>query len=175
MNRKKLILMFLLSALIVKNVEAHCPLCTGGAALATAGAVWLGISKAVVGIFIGALGASTGFWFSKLIKKKFISYQDEIITFLSFLLTVVPLMPLISQIVPIYLSITGDYGSLLNRTYLINISILTSIIGGIIVLISPAFSKKIKDWRNGKMIPYQGISLTFGLLFLSAIITQLLI
>ena len=37
-------------------VRAHCPLCTIGAGAAAAGAVWLGVSKVVVALFINVNG-----------------------------------------------------------------------------------------------------------------------
>ena len=57
MNKKlPLVLIFSVAFIfLVRNVSAHCPLCAMGAGAAAVGAVWLGISKVVVGLFIGAL------------------------------------------------------------------------------------------------------------------------
>ncbi len=38
---------------------------------AAAGAIWLGVSKVVVALFIGGFAMSMGMWFSKIIKKNF--------------------------------------------------------------------------------------------------------
>ena len=52
-------------------VSAHCPLCTAGAAIAAGGAIYLGVSVIVVGLFIGAFAVSTGWWVAKIIKKQY--------------------------------------------------------------------------------------------------------
>ena len=51
-----------------KSVMAHCPLCVVGAGAAGAAAMWLGVSKVVVALFIGAFAMSIGIWFSIIIK-----------------------------------------------------------------------------------------------------------
>jgi len=48
-----------------KSVMAHCPLCVVGAGAAGAAAMWLGVSKVVVALFIGAFAMSMGMWFAK--------------------------------------------------------------------------------------------------------------
>ena len=83
---------------------------------------------------------------------------------ISYLTTIIPLLPLINTPYPIYVSLFGEYGSLFNRTYLINALLVGSLIGGFIVSITPFVSKKISNIRDGKMIPFQGIIITFLLL-----------
>src|SRR3989339_1091867 len=117
MGLKKLIAFFPF-LLLMQSAYAHCPLCTAGAAFAAGGAAWLGISKAIIGVFIGAFAVSTGWWVSNLLKKKYIPFQKPLIILLSFVTTIWPLMPLMESIYPVYISWIGDYGSLLNRTYL---------------------------------------------------------
>ena len=163
-------LLFILS---IKNALAHRPLCTAGAAIAAGGALWLGISKSVVSLFLGAFAVSMGWWISRLIKKKYIPLQRPILILLSFLLTIIPLLPIFTQVYPVYISWIGEYGSLLNRTYILNPPLYTSILGGIIVSITPLISKKISSLRKGKMVPFQGIFLTFGLLILLGVIIQI--
>ena len=51
-----------------------------------------------------------------------------------------------------YLSLSGEYGSLLNRTYIFNLAFISSILGGIIVFLSPGISKKIKEKRGNSEI-----------------------
>jgi len=175
---KKIFLFIFISGLfyfiIIKNAEAHCPLCTAGAAGAVGIAAWLGVSKIILGLLVGAFGISTGWWMTRLIKKKIIPYQDTIIILASYLLTIIPILPLVSEPYAYYVSIMGGYGTLLNRTYLIDLSFITSIFGGIIVALAPSISKKITKMRNGKMIPYQGIGITFGLLFIFSLIIQII-
>mgnify|MGYP006929334256 CR=1 FL=1 len=60
----------ILSIFSARIVSAHCPLCTIGAGAAAGAAIWLGISKVVVAMFIGAFAMSMGMWFSRIIKKQ---------------------------------------------------------------------------------------------------------
>lgn len=159
----------------VKSVNAHCPLCTAGAAAAAGGAAWLGVNNAVIGIFIGAFAISTGWWISNIIKKNYVPFQRQVIIAVSFATTIPPLMPLIKGVYPVLISIAGDYGSLLNRTYIINAFLMGSLIGGLIVSITPWLSKKITAARKGSTLPYQGITLTFILLVITGVFFQILI
>ena len=174
MGLKKLIAFFPF-LLLMQSAYAHCPLCTAGAAFAAGGAAWLGISKAIIGVFIGAFAVSTGWWVSNLLKKKYIPFQKPLIILLSFVTTIWPLMPLMESIYPVYISWIGDYGSLLNRTYLFSMFLVGSILGGFIVCITPWLSKKITEMRNGKMLPYQGIMLTFTLLVILSLAVELIL
>ncbi len=148
--------------------RAHCPLCTVGAAAAAGGALWLGVDLVVIALFIGAFGVSTGWWISRLVKRTFFRGQKGIIIIASFLLTIIPLMPLFPGITPYYLSWSGEYGSLLNRTYLFNTFLMGSIFGGAVVSLTPFVSRKITAMR-GKMVPFQGVILTLALLILVGI------
>ena len=159
----------------IEFVSAHCPLCTAGAAAAAAGAVWLGVSKAIVALFIGAFAVSTALWVGRMIKKQYISHQKLVLIIASFLLTIIPILPIISQTYPAYISWLGNYGTLLNRTYIINISLLTSLLGGGIVSVSPFLSKKISRLRKGEMIPFQGTILTLSLLIITGLLIQIII
>src|SRR3989338_1201458 len=148
--KKKFFLPFIF-VLLAGQVRAHCPLCTAGAAVAAGGAVWLGVNEAVVGIFIGAFAVSMGLWFSRIIKRKFIPFQKTAIVLLSFLTTVIPMLALFnSSIYPLYLSYFGDYGSLFNRTYVINLFLVFSILGGILTTMTPMLSRKLSQIRQGK-------------------------
>ena len=174
MGLKKLLAFFPFS-LLIESAHAHCPLCTAGAAAAAGGAAWLGVNNASIGVFIGAFAVSMGWWISNLTKKRYVPFQRQLIIAISFLTTIPPLMPIMKGIYPILISIVGAYGSLLNRTYLINAFLMGSIIGGFIVSITPWLSKKITDACKGKTLPYQGITLTFGLLAIAGILLQILI
>lgn len=158
-----------------REVSAHCPLCTAGAGVAAAGAVWLGVQKAAVAVLIGGFAMSMGMWFSRIVKKKYIPYQKTLIIVLVFLLTVIPLLPIIGQTQGIYLSLGGDYGSLTNRTYVFNLSLITSLLGGTIVFVAPSLSDKITKKRGNKIIPFQGIILTLALLITAGVITHFVI
>lgn len=155
--------------LLTKSIMAHCPLCTIGAGAAAAGAVWLGVSKVVVALFIGGFAMSMGMWFSKIPKKRYIPFQKTIIIAIIFLTTLLPLMPLFKAIGPLYLSFIGQYG----KTYAVNYSLASGLLGALIVFISPSLSKQITKSRKGKILPFQGVVLTLSLLVILGIIIQL--
>lgn len=171
MKRKFIFLPTLFTIILTPAVSAHCPLCTVGAGAAAAGAVWLGVSKIVVALFIGAFAMSMGMWFSKIPKKQYIPFQKTAIIIAVFLTTVLPLSPIFSAIGPLYIPFVGDYG----LTYAINYSLVSSLFGGGIVLISPAISAKITKLRRGKIIPFQGVALTLTMLALFGAIIQMLV
>ena len=166
---KKFFVLPLLSIFLIRFISAHCPLCTIGAGAAAGAAVWLGVSKVAVALFIGGFAMSMGMWFSKIPKKKYIPFQKTLIILAIFLTTVLPLSPIFKAVGPLYLSFIGDYGT----TYAINYSLISSLFGGWVVLASPKLSKKISSMRKGKIIPFQGVMLTLSLLIISGAIIQL--
>lgn len=176
MNLKKLFLLSPLGFLInTVSVSAHCPLCTIGAVAVAGGAAYFGVSSIVIGLFIGAFAASLGLWIAKMVKKKkeYIKFQTPLIFIVIYLSTIIPIMPFIGGIYPLYISWFGDYGSLFNRTYLLNTFLAGSLIGGFIMSIMPWVSSKITKARNGKMLfPYQGIILTLVILIIIGVILQ---
>jgi hypothetical protein len=173
MNFKRILLF--LPLLFVRNAQAHCPLCTIGAATAAGGAAYLGINNAIIGVFIGAFAVSMGFWISKLIKKRYIPFQSFLIILSSFLTTVIPLLPIVKSIYPVYISLAGSYGSLLNRTYIINLFLIGSLLGALIVSIAPWLSNRITTYRHGRILPYQGILLTLMLLLIVSVVIEVII
>jgi len=172
MKKIKFFILGFFSFFLFPFVSAHCPLCTIGAGAAAAGAVWLGVSKVVVALFIGAFAMSMGMWFARWAeaKKKIIPFQKTIIVVLVFLSTVIPLMPIFSAIGPLYLSFVGEYG----KTFAVNYSFASVFFGGLIVLSSPTISKQISK-KRGKTIPFQGVTITLGLLLISGGVIQLLV
>lgn len=166
---------------IPKFALAHCPLCTAGVGIAALGAAWLGVSTIVIGVFVGAFAIAAGLWFGRIIEKRFFKnsspQRTKIIkagvVIVSYLTTIIPLTPLFKDYSAIYISLGGDYGSILNRTYLIDRFIIGSIVGGVLVCVSPTISNSIKQFRNGKLFPYQGVLITFALLLLASVIIEL--
>lgn len=158
----------LISAVFPINfVSAHCPLCTIGAGAVAGGAVWLGVSKVAVALFIGSFAMSIGIWFARLVKKEYIPYQKTAIISIVFLTTLLPLMPFFKAVGPLYLSFVGEYGT----TYAVNYSLATSLLGAFIVLVSPFTSKQISKLRKGKIVPFQGVTITLvSLLIIGGII-----
>jgi hypothetical protein len=171
----KKIFTFILSLFLFtpKAALAHCPLCTAGAGALAVLAASLGVSSVVVGILVGAFALALSLWLAGLVKKTYIRYQKSILTLLIFLLTVIPIMPLVQDYGPFYISLIGDYGTLFHNTYTVNLYIFGSIIGALIVAIAPHISRSITRLR-GKQLSYQGITITLSLLVVASVITQLL-
>jgi|SRR3989344_4527653 len=167
-KRKFLTIIILLPFLLSKAVSAHCPLCTIGAGAAAAGAAYLGVSKVVIGLLIGAFAMSMGMWFAKIPKKQYVRFQKTWIVSIIFFTTLLPLLPIFSAVGPLYIPFLGDYG----KTYAVNYSLTSSFLGGTITFVSPLLNKKIKEKRNGKGIMFQSILLTFALLTAAALIIQ---
>ena len=151
---------------------AHCPLCTAGAGLAALGAYWLGINGLTVGLLIGAFAVALGLWLGRMIAKKYLPGQNNLIAVFSWLTTVLPLQTLLSDYTSIFINWSGSYGSWLNRTYLINLFLVGGIIGAILVYLAPRFSRFL-SCRRGKTIPFQSMIITFALLLVASLITQL--
>ena len=167
---KKLIAtLIIIGFAIAKPVLAHCPLCTVGAGAAAIGATWLGIGNIPVGIFIGAFAVALGAWISRLIKKEYVPRQRDLLIGFSFFSTVLPLFPMMEEYSSIYIPWLGDYG----KTYLIKLFLVGAIIGGVIILLAPRLSKKITSINKGRMIPYQGLVVTFTLLLIASLISEL--
>lgn len=157
-----------------KAAFAHCPLCTIGAGAVALGATWLGVSAFSVGIFLGAFAIALGFWISRLLKKKYVPHQALLLGLLSFLTTIIPLRPLLYNNTAILVSLYGDYGTWLNTTYVIDRFLIGSVLGALIVLCAPKISKWFSKVRKSKMIPFQGIVLTFAMLLVVSLIYEIL-
>lgn len=171
--KSKILLVPLSFIFLAEIISAHCPLCTVGAGAAAAGAVWLGVSKVVVALFLGAFAMSMGMWFARVLskKKKYIPFQNILVIIGVFLLTILPLIAIVKAVGPLHLSFIGTYG----KTYVLNYSLVSSLLGGGLTFISPSLSKKITKFRKGKMLPFQGIILTLGLIIITGAIIQILI
>lgn len=162
--------------LFIPIASAHCPLCTIGAGAAALGALWLGFSSFSIGLFLGAFALAMGLWVGRLIKRKvnLLPHQTMVIGIISFLTTIFPLQPILFDNSAIYISMSGDYGSWLNQTYYIDKYLVGSILGALILLISPHISKAISKARNNKTFPYQGMLITFVSLSIAALTFEFL-
>jgi len=153
---------------------AHCPLCTAGAGALAVLAAYLGISSIIVGILIGAFALALGMWLAPKVKKKYLPFQNELLVLVIFLGTVVPIAPLVREYGPLYLALLGEYGTLFHNTYVINLFIFGVVIGSIIVLIAPHLSSVLSRMRGSQM-PYQGMTITLGLLVAVSVLVQILV
>ena len=160
-------------SLIPAKVLAHCPLCVGGAGAAAALASFLGVKYGAIGVFMGGFAVALSLLIANRLPEKF-KFQNIIVAWVIYLTTLLPLYPFLrGDITPWIVSIGGEFGSMLNRTYLIDLFIIGSIIGSLIVLYSMKLSSCITQQRNGETIKFQGLLLTFALLIISAVGMQL--
>lgn len=167
---KKYLLLTLI--FIPKITLAHCPLCTVGAGALAVLAASFGVATASVGVFIGAFSLALGLWFAKILKKKYFQNQDFVVTVVIFLSTIIPIMPFIKEYKPFYVSLAGDYGTLLHNTYAINLYLLGAIIGAALLFVSPYLSAMLTRTRGDKTLPYQGLVITFVLIIVAGVILQ---
>jgi 4-amino-4-deoxy-L-arabinose transferase-like glycosyltransferase len=158
-----------LAFFLVGRAEAHCPLCTVGAGVISGVALMFGISEMSIGVFIGAFAIATGLWVSNMLKLE--SLKRWGLVSASFALTILPLTSIMQSFYPVYVHLAGDYGSLLNRTYLINLFLVGSVMGAIVVFASPEISWRISTWRK-RSIRHQGVIVTILLLILVSAITH---
>ena len=158
MNFKKL-LALLPSLFFLKEVSAHCPLCTGAVVAGAIGAKYLGLDITILGIFVGAFAISLGLWISRKIKNYF-KYQSTLILTSSFFLTIAPSLAFIKDM---------TYISLLSKVFFVNKLLIGSIIGALVTLLAYKIHNHIKLKHGKVLFPYQGIVLTVLLLILSSI------
>ncbi len=151
------------------TAHAHCPLCTAGAGVVALGAAKLGVGPMSVGIFLGAFAVALGLWVARLIKKKYVPRQKEMLALISFVTTIIPLQSVLADYSSVYLPFWGEYG----KTILINLFLVGGIIGGTLLLISPHLSRKLALARNGKMYPFQGTTITLSLLLTAAVVIEI--
>lgn len=170
---KKNLLLFLL-AFLPKIASAHCPLCTVGAGALAVFAASVGISTIVVGVMIGGFALALSTWIAKLPKKEYMPFQYPILALAIFWGTIIPIMPFIIEYRPLYIRLMGDYGNMLHNTYAINLFVAGAILGALLMLVGPHASKWLTKLRDGKIIPYQGITISLLLLIIASIIIELL-
>lgn len=171
--KKYYILFFVAVGTFVPTVaKAHCPLCTAGAGVLAIVAASFGVSTMAIGVFIGAFAVALGLWMARLVKKQYIKHQRHIIMVLTFLATVIPMMPLITEYMSFNVYLFGAYGNPFNRTYVIHAFLIGSMLGGVIMLLGPYISAWVKRKRNGKLFPYQGIVITLALLTATSLFIQ---
>ena len=155
-------------------VHAHCPLCTAGAGAAAGLAALLGVKYGAIGVFLGGFATALGLWVPRLVKKRYIVWQNAFLFLAVYLSTLLPLIPFTKDYSSWFISWRGDYGSLFNRTYLINWFIVGAVIGSLVVYVAPRLSAALIQLRGGKALKFQGIVLTFLLLAITAFLMQVL-
>ncbi|MEX2368821.1 MAG: hypothetical protein WD552_00285 [Candidatus Paceibacterota bacterium] len=170
--KKLWLAIILLVGLMPKAVLAHCPLCTAAAGGLAILAASLGVSSVIVGILIGAFALALSLWLAGLVKKTYFRFQKSVLTIVIFLVTVLPIMPLVQDFSPLYVALFGEYGTWLHTTYTINLYLFGVAIGAVIVASAPYLSRLVTRLR-GKQLPYQGLIITLTLLVVASVIVQL--
>ncbi|OJI07613.1 hypothetical protein BK004_00810 [bacterium CG10_46_32] len=151
--------------------SAHCPLCTAGAVALGIGAYKLGFSTLSVGIALGAFAAALGFWFARIVRKRYIPYQYGIIALVVYAATVLPAVPFLPGAYGLYLPWFSQYGT----TIVIPRSLVGALIGGAIMLIVPYASNAISRIRGKARIPFQGIMVSIISILLAIGIIEILV
>ncbi len=155
--------------------HAHCPLCTAAVGSAAVAAKYYGIDTSILGVMIGAFGISTGLWLANSIKRKFVKFQTPLIVIASFLLTVIPLMPLMADTIYFPMLLFGQGGTAFNQVYWINKMLIGSIVGGIASFGAYYAHNKVKAVRGKVLFPYQGIAFTLAALLVTSLSIYLMV
>lgn len=169
---KKIIFYFAV-LFLPKSTFAHCPLCTVGAGALVVFSASIGISTMVTGVMLGGFAMALSSWIAKLPKKELIPFQYQILVVVVFALTVVPILPFAKDYTPLYLSIAGEYGNFLHKTYAINLFFVGSLVGAFLMILAPYISRKITKIRGGKTIAFQGITISLILLVLASVVVEI--
>lgn len=166
-------LSMVLALLSPVRAAAHCPLCTGGAGAAAAVAAYFGVKYGALGVFLGGFTTALALWIAHKPKKQYIQRQSTVLFWAIYLSTIIPFYYMFKgDYVSRYLSMGGDYGSLTNRTYLIDLFIVGALIGSVLVYLAPKLSAWISSKRGGEFIKFQGLFINFALLILLGVILQ---
>lgn len=162
-----------LTLLAPVKVYAHCPLCTGGAGAAAAAAAYFGVKYGAIGVFLGGFTTALALWLAHKPKKHYIKKQPLLLFWAIYLSTIIPFYHMFKgDYVSRYISLGGDFGSLTNRTYLLDLFVVGAVIGSIIVYLAPRLSAWISSRRGGRHVRYQGLIINFALLIIGGILLQ---
>ena len=147
-----------------RPAAAHCPLCIGAVGAAATTASYYGLDPSIVGLLIGALALSSGLWIAGKVRRQYFRFQIPAVVVASFLLTIPPVFFLNTETLYLPLLLLGEPGSLLNRIYWVDKTLLGSLVGGGMTLLAFWTHLSIKKARSRVLFPFQGIAITLGLL-----------
>lgn len=160
------------SLLLPGQANAHCPLCTGGAAATAAVAAYFGVTYGSLGVLLGGFTMALALWIAHKPKKQYVPHQAKLLFWGIYLSTIIPFYYMFKgDYVSRYIAMGGDYGSMTNRTYLIDLFILGAVAGSAVVYFAPALSAWLTK-KRGKSFKFQGLLLTFVLLILGGVLLQ---
>ncbi|PIP87291.1 hypothetical protein COW81_01060 [Candidatus Campbellbacteria bacterium CG22_combo_CG10-13_8_21_14_all_36_13] len=151
--------------------QAHCPLCTIGVGALAVFAASIGVPSVVVATFIGGFAMALGLWLKGMLKKKYIPFQDDVVTVLIYASTVLPLIPMLREYKPLYVSFLGEYGT----TYTVDVYLIGVLFGAVAVIIASPLSNVLKKMNNKRIVPFQGMIITFLLLTITSVLLMLAI
>ena len=165
---KKIFALFIMggifSIITLNSVLAHCPLCTTGAAVGIGFTRTYGVDDSIVGLFIGALIASSALWFNKWFKKKIdFPLQTLLLMIISFLLITVPFyykgiiidFAMVKSIPEVH-GMTG-FGVLGLANLGVDKLLFGMILGTLAIWSVFALSDRIKKINGKVLFPYQGM------------------
>lgn len=155
-------MLFLALAAFMPFVSAHCPLCTAAVGMGVAVTRFYGVDDMIVGLWVGAFIISTALWLNNVLKKKYIPFQDHIVTILIFAATI----------------ISFYFGGLFNASSIFGVDkLLLGIIAGSILVYAGLFiSSNVKQINKNKVIfPFQTIIFILALLAITSVIVWLAI
>ncbi len=130
--------------IFVLPAKAVCPICTVAVAGGLGISRWIGIDDAVMGIWIGGLILSSGFWLADWVSKK--SWKVPYPKTLSVLLMVIFVLP------PLYMA--KMIGVTNNTLWGIDKIVLGTIIGSILFFIGVKLDQYLRTTNEGKVYIY---------------------
>ena len=138
------IFLFLLSLIFVFPAKAVCPICTVAVAGGLGISRWIGIDDAVMGIWVGGLILSSGFWLADWVSKK--SWKIPYHKTLSVLLMIIFVLP------PLYMA--KMIGLANNTLWGIDKIVLGTIIGSILFFAGVKLDQYLRTTNEGKVYIY---------------------
>lgn len=136
--------LFILSMIFALPAKAVCPICTIAVASGLGISRWIGIDDAVMGIWIGGLILSSGFWLADWVSKK--SWKIPYPQMLSVLLMIIFVLP------PLYIAkMIGLAG---NTLWGIDKIILGTMVGSILFFAGVKLDQYLRTTNEGKIYIY---------------------
>jgi len=136
--------LFLLSLIFVLPAKAVCPICTVAVAGGLGISRWIGIDDAVMGIWVGGLILSSGFWLADWVSKK--SWKIPYPKTLAVLLMVIFVLP------PLYMA--KMIGVANNTLWGIDKIVLGTIIGSVLFFAGVKIDQYLRTTNEGKVYIY---------------------
>lgn len=142
--------------------HAHCPLCTAGAGVLAIAAVSLGVPALIISTLLGGFALAMGLWIAKLIKKKYIRYQDFLLAGVIYVSTVLPLWPVLKEYKTLYAPFLG-FDKYADKVP-VDVYTVGVLLGAALLIIAPYVSKQVSTVAKKQIIPFQGLLITLVLL-----------